>query len=88
MRTAHTDILKEEKQRSISNIKIFSMLWIYMKKYYVILIFSFLFLFLSTAVDLTIPSVMRYVIDNVINSTYKFKMENKNLFLLQLANMC
>ncbi|WGS65231.1 ABC transporter ATP-binding protein [Marinitoga aeolica] len=76
MRTAHTDILKEEKQRSISNIKIFSMLWKYMKKYYIILIFSFLFLFLSTAIDLTIPSVMRYVIDNVINSTYKFKMEN------------
>ncbi|KLO23461.1 MULTISPECIES: ABC transporter ATP-binding protein [unclassified Marinitoga] len=76
MRTAHTDILKEENQRSVSNMKIFSMLWKYMKKYYVILIFSFSFLFLSTVVDLTIPTVMRYVIDNVINSTYKFKIEN------------
>ncbi|SHE92105.1 ATP-binding cassette, subfamily C [Marinitoga hydrogenitolerans DSM 16785] len=78
MRTAHTDILKEENQRGISNIKIFKMLWTYMKKYYIILILSFLFLFLSTIVDLTIPSVMRYVIDNVINSAYKFEKIDNN----------
>lgn len=78
MRTAHTDILKEENQRSTSNLKIFNMLWKYMKKYYFILIFSIVFLFLSTVIDLTIPSVMRYVIDNVINSAYKFsKVNNK-----------
>lgn len=76
MRTAHTDILKEENQRSVSNIKIFSMLWNYIKKYYIILILSFAFLFSSTVVDLTIPSVMRYVIDNVINSTYKFELKD------------
>ncbi|GAB6188469.1 ABC transporter ATP-binding protein [Marinitoga arctica] len=72
MRTAHTDILKEENQRGISNLKIFKMLWMYMKKYYIILILSFFFLFSSTIIDLTIPGVMRYVIDNVINSAYKF----------------
>jgi len=76
MRTAHTDILKEENQRSISNFIIFSILWKYIKKYYIILILSFIFLFSSTVVDLAIPSVMRYAIDNVINSAYKFNYTN------------
>ncbi|KAF2955879.1 ABC transporter ATP-binding protein [Marinitoga sp. 38H-ov] len=80
MRTAHTDILKEDNQRNISNIVIFSMLWRYIKKYYIILILSFVFLFSSTVVDLAIPSVMRYAIDNVINSAYKFNFNN-NEFL-------
>ncbi|AEX86296.1 ABC transporter ATP-binding protein [Marinitoga sp. 1135] len=73
MRTAHTDILKEEQQRSYSNRKIFKDLWQYIRKYYAILIAALIFLVASTVVDLTIPTIMRYVIDNVINAAYKFE---------------
>jgi len=74
MASVHEDIFLEEKEKSEGDLKTFMRLWVYIKKYKLLLFLTFLTLAIATIIELSLPIFIRYGIDNVINVKYSFEM--------------
>jgi ABC-type multidrug transport system fused ATPase/permease subunit len=72
MASVHEDIFLEEKEKSEGDLKTFMRLWVYIKKYKLLLFLTFLTLAIATIIELALPVFIRYGIDNVINVEYSF----------------
>jgi len=72
MASVHEEIFLEEKEKSEGDLKTFMRLWVYIKKYKLLLFLTFLTLAIATIIELALPVFIRYGIDNVINVEYSF----------------
>ncbi|ABX30867.1 ABC transporter related [Petrotoga mobilis SJ95] len=85
MASVHEEIFLEEKEKSEGDLKTFLRLWVYIKKYKLLLFLTFLTLAIATIIELALPVFIRYGIDNVINVNYSFDLvpENETQFVEQ-----
>lgn len=85
MASVHEEIFLEEKEKSEGDLKTFLRLWVYIKKYKLLLFLTFLTLAIATIIELALPVFIRYGIDNVINVNYSFDMvpESRTQFVEQ-----
>jgi len=78
MASAYEQIFEEEREKDLGDVLLFKWLWKYIKKYAAILAIAFISLGLTTAVDLSVPNIIRYGIDNLLNVQYKFNLVGEN----------
>ncbi|RLL83308.1 ABC transporter ATP-binding protein [Petrotoga sp. HKA.pet.4.5] len=85
MASVHEEIFLEEKEKSEGDLKTFLRLWVYIKKYKLLLFLTFLTLAIATIIELALPVFIRYGIDNVINVNYSFDLvpESETQFVEQ-----
>ncbi|MDN5342111.1 MAG: ATP-binding cassette, subfamily multidrug efflux pump [Oceanotoga sp.] len=83
MANIRDEVFIEEQEKGLSDSKTFKKLWKYIKKYKIILMIALLSLTFSTIIDLMLPYLIRYGIDNVINVEYTFSKNEKNEYILK-----
>lgn len=76
MASSYEEIFKEENEKSYKDSFLLKRLWKYMSKYKLILFIAFFSLFVATIIDLAVPYVTKYGIDNVINIEQRYNIEN------------
>ncbi|BBE32157.1 ABC transporter ATP-binding protein [Tepiditoga spiralis] len=81
MASSYENILKEENEKGLSDRHTFKKLWEYIKKYKLILVIAFVSLFFSTIIDLNIPRIIKFGIDNVISSEKTYIKNKDNTFI-------
>ncbi|PNR92496.1 ABC transporter ATP-binding protein [Petrotoga sp. 9PWA.NaAc.5.4] len=81
MASVHEEIFLEEKEKSEGDFKTFFRLWAYIKKYKMLLALTFITLAIATVIELALPYLIRYGIDNVINVQYFFDLDYEGNFV-------
>lgn len=74
MASVHEDIFLEEQEKSEGDIKTLRKLWVYIRKYKFLLFLTFLTLAFATIIELALPFLIRYGIDEVINVSHTFNV--------------
>lgn len=78
MASIHEDIFLEEKEKSEGDFKTVLRLWKYIKKYKLLIFLTLIALAAATLIELGLPYVIKFGIDNVINVEYSFTLKDSN----------